>query len=124
MKELLELNRYLHDFSSAMWVCGCILIWLLHREVRRNGTPPDAADALLRFAEKLAYLTIPSLIVSLATGGVRAATFASHEHIGTITGVTIAILAVKHVFFTVLVVWGIVVHWRSRGLRRQMSASQ
>lgn len=122
MKELLELNRYLHDFSSAMWVCGCILVWLLWREARRGGTSPETADTLLRFACNLSYLTIPSLLVSLASGGVRAATFASHEHVGPVSGGTIAILAVKHVFFTILVVWGIRVHWRSRGLRRQVSA--
>ena len=34
VRELLELNRYLHDFTAAMWVSGSILIWLICSETR------------------------------------------------------------------------------------------
>ena len=111
MKELIDLNRYLHDFASAMWVCGCIVMWLLCREAARA---EPARDALLRVARALRLATLPSLLVALASGGVRAATFTSHEHVGDLTGATIAILIVKHIFFTAVVGWGLVIHWKVR----------
>lgn len=114
MKELIAINRYVHDLSSAMWICGSFLMWLLDRESRRQAASPDAQRALMRLARKLRCLTLPALLITLATGGVRAATFARYEHPGEITTSTIATLVVKHVLFTFVVAWGLWVHWRSR----------
>ena len=119
MTELIGLNRYLHDFTAAMWVCGCILMWLLLREARGLGAATDARSAVLRVAGKLRAVTVPSLAVSWATGGVRAATFARYEHVGDITAATVAMLVAKHVVFTALVAWGLWVHWQARGVQQR-----
>ena len=124
MKELIELNRYLHDFTSAMWVCGSILIWLLSREAQRSGASTDTVAALLRIAGRLSHLTVASLIVTLASGAVRAATFAGYEHVGEITSRMIGMMIIKHVVFAAFVVWGIGVHCRARALRRRTSATR
>ena len=114
MKELIEINQYLHDFASAMWVCGSILMWLLLREYGREGAFPDARGTVMRIAGKLRFLTIPALLVTLASGGVRAGTFAGYEHSGEVTTSAIVTLAAKHVVFAAFVAWGLWVHWRGR----------
>ena len=119
MKELIELNRYLHDFTSAMWACGSILIWLLSREARRAGASTDTVAVLLRLTGRLSYLTVTSLILTLASGGVRAATFAGYEHVGEITNRMIGIMIIKHAAFAAFVAWGIVVYWRAMIFRRR-----
>ncbi|MBM4035273.1 MAG: hypothetical protein FJ291_26310 [Planctomycetes bacterium] len=121
VSELLELNRYLHDFASAMWVCGSLLLWWVWREARRG-----EAQALQRIAGKLWFLTVPSLAASLATGAVRAATFASHEHPGEVTASAVALLVAKHALFGLFVAWAVRAHWLSRSAspfaRRRMTS--
>ena len=116
MDELLHLNRYLHDFTAAMWVCGSILVWFLCREGASDELTPESERFLQRLAGKFCWITIPSLVVSLASGGVRAMTFKQYEHPGELDSSLITMLIVKHVVFAVFVAWGIAVHLRSRGL--------
>jgi uncharacterized membrane protein len=111
---LIGLNRYLHDFTSAMWVCGSILLWLVWRTSRRQGVPTEAGEALAALGLRLWFLTLPALALSLATGGVRAATFARYEHPGEITSSLVAVLAAKHVAFAAFGAWAVWVHWKSR----------
>ncbi len=122
MSELLGLNRYLHDFASAMWVCGSILLWLVVREARQaRGSQTEIGNgqsAIGNLARKLWFLTVPSLAVSLTTGAVRAATFARYEHPGQVTASVVAVLVAKHVLFAVFAVWAVRVHWLSRIWRR------
>ncbi len=124
MSELVALNRYAHDFAAAMWVCGSFLIWLSCREIRRSTLPAEAARSLAHLASRLVWLTIPSLVVTLVSGGVRAAAYVSYEYTGEITGRLIAMLAVKHVVYAAVVTWGIWVHVASRRLRRRIEADR
>ena len=80
--ELIHLNRYVHDFTSAMWVCGSILLWMVCREWGRTGVQSDVSAVLARLVHSIRYLTVPALIITLASGGVRAATFVRYEHVG------------------------------------------
>jgi uncharacterized membrane protein len=114
LRLLVDLNGFLHDFTSALFFCGSILLWFLLRESRRDGVLPETRQALSRLARKLWSVTLPSLIVALATGGVRAATFAEYEYAGEITGTIVTALVVKHIVFTAFVAWGIWVHWKMR----------
>jgi putative copper export protein len=116
VRELLELNRYAHDFTAAMWVCGSILIWLLCREIERTGAPVDSRRVFQRLARKIALITVPSLVITLASGGVRAMTFTRYEYVGQITTSLTVILVVKHALFAALIAWGIWIHLRSRRL--------
>ena len=113
MKVLIDINRYMHDFAAAMWVCGSILMWLLLQERRRGPALPDVAGVLAGITRKLRFVTIPSLFLSLATGGLRAATFVRYENPGEVTAATVMALVVKHVVFAGLVAWGLWVHRRS-----------
>jgi uncharacterized membrane protein len=118
MKELIDINRYLHDFTSALWVSGSILLWLLLREARPSDVGVEARRMLGRLGRLVMRITIPAFVLSLATGTVRAATFSKYEHIGEITQATITILVVKHIAFTALVAWGVWLHWKVKtGLR-------
>lgn len=117
MRELVELNRYVHDFSAAVWVSGSVVIWLLCREIRQLGSLSEATRALGRVARRFAFLTIPALIVTLATGGIRAAAYSSYEHTGEITAAMVAVLVAKHIAFAAFVAWGLWVHTASRKLR-------
>lgn len=116
MREILELNRYAHDFGAALWVSGSILLWLLCREINNHQPVVEARAALLRFATTLSYLTIPALLVALASGGVRALTFQKYEFVGEITQTMITLLIVKHVIFVAVIGWGIGMHVRARRL--------
>lgn len=116
LQELLELNRYMHDFTAAMWVCGSILIWLLCREAIRLDVQSETVRVLRRLAGKISLITIPSLLIALASGGVRAVTFKRYEYVGEITTPLITILVVKHVLFALFVAWGVWMHVRSRKL--------
>lgn len=116
LRELIDINRYLHDFTSALWLIGCLLLWMLWRESRRSGIAAETTVVLARLAAHLRVLTLPALLVALGSGGIRAATFARYEHVGEITDATIGILVAKHIAFAVLVAWGIWVHWKSRAM--------
>lgn len=116
MRELLELNRYIHDFTAAMWVCGSILIWLVSREVSMGRAPADSVGVLQRVCGRVAYLSVPSLLIALGSGGVRALTFRQYEYVGEITNSLIAVLIIKHVIFVAFIIWGVMVHRRSRRL--------
>ena len=116
MQELLELNRYMHDFTAAMWVCGSILIWLLCHEAKRPDAQAETVRVLVRLAGKISLITIPSLLIALASGGVRAVTFKRYEYAGEITTPLITMLVIKHVLFAMLVAWGVWMHLRSRKL--------
>lgn len=116
MRELLELNRYAHDFTAAMWVCGSILIWMLCREVKIQNIMDDTLKTFARTARKISILTIPSLFITLASGGVRALTFKEYEYNGEITSQLILMLIVKHALFTAFIIWGIVIHVKAFGL--------
>ena len=117
MRELVELNRYVHDFASAVWVSGSVVIWLLCREIRLLESLSEAALALGRVARRFAFLTIPALIVTLVTGGIRAATYSRYEHTGEITAAMVWVLVAKHLVFAAFVAWGLWVHRASRKLR-------
>ncbi len=114
MSELVHWNRYLHDFTSAMWVCGSILVWMVWRESQRDGVSAETVAVLERLGAKLHYLTGPALLITLASGGIRALTFAKYEHVGEITTSIVVGLVIKHILFTVFVAWGVWVHWKSR----------
>ncbi len=116
MRELLELNRYAHDFTAAMWVCGSILIWMLCREVKIQNIVSDTLRTFARTSRKISFITIPSLFIALGSGGVRALTFKDYEYNGEITRELIIMLIVKHALFTALIIWGIVIHVKSYGL--------
>lgn len=113
VRELLELNRYAHDFTAAMWVCGSILMWMLCREVKIQNIVADSLRAIARIARKISFITIPSLFIALGSGGVRAITFKEYEYNGEITRQLIIMLIVKHALFTAFIIWGIVVHVKS-----------
>lgn len=117
MRELIEVNRWTHDFTAAMWCCGSVLIWLLCREAVVAGSAVEAARRILGSASKVAVLTIPSLVITLMSGAVRAFTFTTYEYVGPITTSMIVILVVKHVVFVCVIVWGIAVHRRAGRLR-------
>lgn len=123
MRELLELNRYAHDFGAALWVSGSLLIWLLCREVMQRDAFPDARQALLHFARKLSYLTVPALIIALLSGGIRAVTFKKYEYVGEITQSLVTLLIVKHVIFAAVIGWGVWMHARARHLGSSWSGS-
>ena len=116
MSELVHTNRYVHDFASALWICGTILMWMIERRPRAEGVGQETLTVLARLARQLWFITVPALVVSLASGGVRAATFARYEHPDEITASTVSILVAKHVVFAALVVWGVWVHWRSSSI--------
>lgn len=116
MRELLELNRYAHDFTAAMWVCGSILIWMLCREVKIQNIVSDTLRTFARTTRKISFITIPSLFIALGSGGVRALTFKDYEYNGEITRELIIMLIVKHALFTAFIIWGIVIHVKSYGL--------
>ena len=118
MRALIELNRYLHDFTSAMWLCGSILLWLIWREARRQEASPEVGRVLGGLTARLWFLTLPALAIALGSGGIRAATFAEYEYVGDITKSVIVMLVAKHVVFAALVVWGVWVHQKSRRVRR------
>ena len=114
MRELLEFNRYTHDFTAAMWVCGSILIWLMWKESKRHADSTHITQVLKTLCGKVSLLSIPALVISLFAGGIRAVTFRQYEFVGEITTSLIVALAIKHVFFVVFIIWGIKVHTRAR----------
>ncbi|MHC4505325.1 MAG: hypothetical protein ACYTFI_18640 [Planctomycetota bacterium] len=121
MNELVELNRYLHDFTAAMWTCGAVAVWLLCRAARRSQA---AARELARVAVRLQWVTIPSLAVTLVSGGVRAAAYTGYEYQGPITGAVVTILVAKHAVFVAVVAWGVWVHVAARRLAREGDAAE
>jgi uncharacterized membrane protein len=118
LSELVELNRYVHDFSAAMWTCGVVAVWLIVRAARRDD---DARPGLAGAALALGWVTIPSLAIALVSGGIRAAAYTSYEYTGPMTSSLVIILAVKHVVFTAVVAWGVWVHVAARRLAKGVS---
>lgn len=116
MRELVELNRYLHDFASAVWIVGSIVLWMLMKEWRRDGIVAETALVIARIAGQMRTITIPALIITLCSGGVRALTFSKYEYVGEITTSVIVSLAVKHVVFALIIGWGVWIHWQWRGI--------
>ncbi len=116
MRELIELNRYLHDFASAVWIVGSIVLWMLMKEWRRDGILAETALVIARMAGQMRTITIPALIITLCSGGVRALTFSKYEYVGEITTSVIVSLAVKHVVFALIIGWGVWIHWHWRGI--------
>lgn len=118
MRELLEFNRYAHDFTAAMWVCGSILIFLIWKEATRGGRSEETVQTLRGLCAKISWISVPALIISLLTGGVRALTFRQFEFVGEVTSTLIAALVIKHIVFLAFIVWGVSVHVRARKLGR------
>ncbi len=116
MRELLEFNRYTHDFTAAMWVCGSILVWLMWREMARSRPTDETLHVVRGLCGKVTAISVPALVISLMAGGVRAITFRQYEFVGEITTTLIVALAIKHVLFVVFVIWGISVHMKARRL--------
>ncbi len=114
MAIVFDLNRYLHDFTSALWVAGSILIWLMMREGTTSEPGPETQTILARLISQVRFMTIPALVLTLCTGGVRAVTFEQYELVGDLNNAVIATLIIKHIAFTIFVSWGIWIHWKSR----------
>ena len=114
MAVLIDLNRYLHDFTSALWVAGSILIWVMMKEASKPDAGQETIGVLTRLIAQVRSMTIPCLVITLCSGGVRAFTFEEHEVVGDITTPIIITLIIKHIAFTAVVSWGIWVHWKSR----------
>ena len=60
MIALIDLNRYTHDFTSAMWVCGSILLYVILREYEAADVSDATQTALGRLMATIRLLTVPS----------------------------------------------------------------
>ncbi len=102
MTTLVWLNNYLHDFSAALWVATLVCGWLVARAARGRscGCPSAVFGGLTRlFWASFAGVTL--------FGAGRALAYARYEWNDGLGGSQVAVLAIKHAAFTVLVVGGI-----------------
>ena len=118
MREVANLNAYLHDFTSALWVCGSVLLFWLGRELRPLEPASATAAVLRRLVIQLKRLTVPGLIITLLSGGGRALMFERWEYGAPLTRDVVMLLIVKHIFFAGVVGWGVWVHAKVRGRER------
>jgi hypothetical protein len=118
---IVDLNGYLHDFTSALWIVGSILLLMMRRETRKPDVSDGTLVVLARLARTIRRISVPALVITLCTGGVRAATFAHYEHPGEVTRSIIVMLIVKHVIFTAVIAWGVWIHLKSRSISTDRS---
>jgi len=121
VREIANLNAYLHDFTSALWVCGSLLLWWLGRELRGLNQDSQASAALRRIVLRLKRVTVPSLVLALLFGVVRAMLFERYEYGAPLTRDIVILLVLKHIVFAGVVAWGLWIHATVRGPGRERS---
>jgi uncharacterized membrane protein len=117
---LLAINRYGHDFSSAMWVAGIFFLYILNKEakVRRN---PILSEFVFRIYRKLNVLLWVSFVLILLCGTVRAVTYRQFEWNENMGQYQVWLLLIKHIVFFFIVVLGISFWWRLQREIRNIS---
>ena len=115
MKEIASLNAYLHDFTSALFICGSILLWWLGKELRFLEPGSSAAAPMRRIVLRLKRITIAGLALSILFGIGRALMFERYEYGAELNRRILLVLIIKHLVFAGIVVWGLWVHATVRG---------
>ena len=99
------MNNFFHDLSVAMFGCAIGALWLLARE--KSGRSAETLELLERFEAAALKTAKWSFFWILAFGAVRSAAFKQFEWLPMAEKGQVAALIVKHVLFTVLIVWGL-----------------
>ena len=72
---------------------------------------------------KVRVVTVPSIIIAMATGVARAAMFKEYEHPAEVSDSLMTVMIVKHVVFAVLVIGGICIHAKSASFFKRASGA-
>jgi putative copper export protein len=109
----LTLNRFLHDFSAALWVACVVHIFLVRRAAARKlceGAPPcRTIQFTFHWLSRLFWLC---LLGTLFFGAIRAFFYRRFEWQTSLGEPQITFLIVKHILFFALVCIGIA-YWLS-----------
>jgi putative copper export protein len=100
-------NNFFHDLSSGLWAACLIVIWRLASYLGPIALP-SAAEALRGVSHELFGVLLVSLVVIMATGGVRLRYWRTQRVADEIPYLQRALL-VKHGLF--LVVYGFGTAW-------------
>jgi hypothetical protein len=109
MDVLVAVNNYTHDFSSALWIATLVMGFLL-----RKSHAKGRCECAVSHYRGLTRLFWWSFAATLFFGVFRAIAYQKYEWVEGMGDSQITFLIIKHVIFTVVVVFGIL-HWRSIG---------
>lgn len=109
----------MHDFSAACWTVGAVLIWrLLARSA--SGEAAGLQAATLRDLVQTMRISVVGIV---GFGAVRLWAYNSFEYMRESGDAQLYLLAIKHVLFTAVVVFGIVAYRRAARFIRTQGAS-
>jgi hypothetical protein len=100
------LNNFLHDLCAAWWMISAMLI---RYTLKSSTEPPDQVH--LRLVRFLQNSMGASLIGVILFGAFRLWSYKTYEWAEVAGDAQVTLLAVKHIFFTMIVVLG-VLQWR------------
>jgi hypothetical protein len=100
------LNGFLHDLCAAWWMISALLI-----RYTLGLSPESAGPVPLRLVRFLQNSMLGSLVGVIVFGAFRLWSYKTYEWVEAAGDAQVTLLAVKHVFFVVIVVLGLV-QWR------------
>ncbi len=98
-KGAVVLNGFIHDFATGYWLAALIVIKLLHNAHSRYA---EAATVLNHLEQVFFWNMSASVLVILATGGIRGFTYVDNVYGSDTESVRKKMLIRKHVFLFVL----------------------
>lgn len=101
------MNNFLHDLAAAIWICGSVLLWLLSKEVDKEGSSGVLNAFFRKVFKKFSFLTLGSLVVIILGGIVRTAAYRQFEWIPAVGRGQVVVLIIKHILFFLAVAVGL-----------------
>jgi len=114
MAILVMLSNYMHDLATAVFAVSAVAAYLLRRSLAMQAAPATV-QPLVGGIVRLGYF---SLACTLVLGFFRGITYRKYEWVEAAGRDQVAVLVVKHVILVALVIAGVVMLYRLRGLGR------
>lgn len=116
---LVLLNNYLHDLAAAVLIASMILLFVLVREVERQGE--EAKALFVKVYRKFSLVSLASLIIIILGGIVRTITYRQYEWAWAAGRGQVTVLIAKHIILFTLVGVGIYLWIRLAGKVKRFS---
>ena len=117
MAVLVMINNFLHDLGAAGWIIGSVVLWsVLRRADAKTGQGYNVICDVLRTVLTLVRI---SFVAIVAFGIIRVFTYRNYEWNQAAGHDQVTLLIIKHIFFTVIFLLGLIYYVRAcRFVRR------
>lgn len=107
---LITVNTFVHDFASAMFLAGVIILAILAKEVEKQRSK-ETLELYRSVSRKFSPLILISLVLIIICGVVRLLTY-DYQVPGDFAQTRVNILVIKHILLSIIVGYGIYLHFK------------